>query len=575
MTPNERLDSEWGQICVDVLRRANRFVATQRRPEQIDLANRPLTLLAEDRRRLSQYSATRAKDWRVNDPANEFEIFEPLVEGLFRQSSLAWCGMGIRRIPANGVGSKPALEFEYWARDNDVLQPAFLVQQLAGVMAANQFRPSYQILLTSSLCLNELDDGRPLHVHRDCLEDAPSKGWNICAQPILPHLAPHQHELSKLFESAVDDLQRRDAALESVHEIIHNVAATIRPHEFDSVFGDQDTSSFSREQKSRFERLRSSVMGASIPDLSPGVRLLKYIALMSSVWPAWRRITMIPNPTSIGFSIQPGGLILCEDGSDQTWHASEQLETIAMIAAAGMSHVEISNAQAQGNLKNRDAAMGLVSHEFQRRSAAIRQALKPVSTVEELKRANSALDRIIRINDASYHVMCGTGLPLRKSQLRQYLESDVEHIRALSTCVNTEISVDIQDVSIVDIRIYMIAAEILRNAGQYICDPGTEFRREDETAKVSMRIVSKLEGIEVYCESGPHVLSLSDPDGHFRQPDNDRRPRKGIPLIWSMASQLAGRASWNAVTDGKQNLESNEGRFRVLFHYAGPCRVER
>jgi hypothetical protein len=575
MMANDSLDSEWGQICMDVLRRANRLVATGRRSDGSVTAKWAMTVPTTGTPHLSQYRATRVNDWRANDPANEFDVLEPLIEGVFRQSSVAWCGMGIRRVPVNGAGSRPAIAFEYWARDSDVLQPAFCAQQLAGFMAANQLRPSYQILLTSSLCLNELDDGRLLQLYRTSVGTAPTTSWNLCAQTLLPYLAPLQQELSNLFELAANDLQQRDVALSGAHEIIHSVAAKIRPHEFDAVFGDQDTSGLNREQRRRLEQLRMSVMGASVPDLSPGVRLLKYIALMSTVWFDWRRITMIPNQASVGLNIQPGGLVICEDGPDYTWFTSDQLETIAMIAGAGMSHIEIANAQVQGNQKNREAAMGLVSHEFQRRSAAIRQALKPDSTTDELRRANSALDRISRINEASYHVMCGTGHPLRKSELRQYLDSDVEHIRSLNNCANTDISVELEDVSIVDIRVYMIAAEILRNAGQHICDPGTEFRREDETALVTLRIASGLNGIEIACESGPHELSLSDPECHFRQPANDRRPRKGIPLIWSMASQLIGQASWEAIPDAMQNLERNKGRFRVLFRYAGPSRVER
>jgi len=588
---NSRYGDEMNEVCMDVIYRAD---AWARKYRESNSRTRKEMLLAPETPNddLSQFAFP--CDCNERPPFQLFDVLDPLIRYLGQQEPVAWCGTSIRVLNANrsGATASSELRFEYWARP-DVLnvtdnrnRHAFLSQRLAEFIALKQDSPPYEMLLTSDLCLNHFRDGTQFQIIRD--GDVPSHDsdtWAIDVRPLLEFMEPHQDELNTVFLNAMDKPRDSDELFQRTDNLLRTIATGIPEGVYDQVF--QAIRRRKNQPKTRTDRICAEIMRGS----RAGLRLLKYLALMTSAWSDWRRITMVPHLSAIDPKIQPGGLVICEDGEPDTWLSYEDLKSIGLVAGMGFSQWQVSLAGTEYEIANRDLTIGLVHHEYQRRMASINDRLDHLSKLSEssetprtvsegettIRRIKNSLKRMHLLIESCYHFASGEPKLVGPHDLEKYLHWDIEEVANMSLVSPDSLKLQVIAAEEVDLRIYVIASEILRNAGKHICKR-RELWSEGEKSDIEFTLVAREGKCSITCTSGPHALPIDAPEMCFDRPYANRKLAKGVGFVWILSEQLRSYPVWKAHRKGAAwcsmgKEERQLGSYNVTFEYEGPSRI--
>jgi hypothetical protein len=227
-------------------------------------------------------------------------------------------------------------------------------------------------------------------------------------------------------------------------------------------------------------------------------------------------------------------------------------------------------------VESQGKTIGLVHHEIERGHATIKNILACEKSSPGIKSAEKGLDRVGMIVEASYALTSGLPRKLAKRDFVAYVKEDVATLLNRRAVLAPKVTAQFDNgLSDVDLRLYIIAREILRNAAKHVTDY-PELRPLDEIQGIVFDISTHGSGVCLLCRSSHHDLPIANPMIVFREKPLAHRKMKGLGLVRLLAEQLGGSCKWEPVRDGDHELVVDDeavGRYAVTFTYTGPHRM--
>ncbi len=270
--------------------------------------------------------------WKTMDP-----LYDSLVH---EEAKCAWCAAGIKISsdgPARIMAPRPRSAFRFYpvARKDvewetpTVRRPGWKLASLISRLSEDCHTPPYEILLTSDVCINALQDNTPFVISRmepgaRVLGDL--QHWELNVSILAEEIWQQRERIEELLfalDAVEPALKSTLAELDSLlcRVLVRGGLSSLEFH------GPADA-----EDDQYFE-VRGIVQEAGS---RPGLPLAKYLAFMTVIWPNWQRICMLPHIGPYSDYAQPGGIVICEDRTDGSSLDREELEAVSNVSSIAM-----------------------------------------------------------------------------------------------------------------------------------------------------------------------------------------------------------------------------------------------
>jgi hypothetical protein len=508
---------------------------------------------------------------------------EPLFDFLHQHYKVAWTYTVLMLQPSKQFRGTPrnlGVGDHFTGREQVIFDKQTGAQEARTGWHANQFppfivqqklheEPPFEIISTYALNILHLKDALPLTITRlpDCEEDhvesrviSVSRFDEFFRQSLPDFLAlidamwPHyDHGDGGWAHGGKDKLKPHFAQLDKeAMKILANAHGDV----FRILKFGPDA-----DAKSKIEsRLRR-----------PGrtnLALVKYLILMTAVWPQWTRIIMIPHRVPVFSDPQPGGIVICEDTQSATIPVRHLQHVGDLLSASIWPWVSLQS----GKRSEIDSALRIV----ERMSAAILHehnwAFMPVNTLlqdeqswKSMSRAKADLIKAgIKITADSLTALCG--LADKPGEWKTvYLENTVRDLGKQFARLGSRFKGRTLDVTISDNcnaavpRLYVaILIEVIRNAFKHSEEhsPGEPVRLtvestpDGQTLSIIIRNPANEEKVNAAVERYREIRTLFDTTDHILASTDSLR--KGIPLVMVLVEFARGTVEYRLDRDGDQ-----------------------